>query len=110
MYICYQCDTIFNTVRCPQCGEQAVIPLIQLTGNIIENEGVAAVIGKLQGRSTRKLSTFQPFPERQAISAASRPEASNGGSSKVPVTIAVLKSERGGCIPSLLKRPTNHSV
>src|SRR5208337_3057154 len=59
MYVCYQCDTIFNTVRCPKCNEGAVIPLVHLTGSVIEDERVAAVLGRLQRRSTWKLPTFQ---------------------------------------------------
>ncbi len=95
MYICYQCDTIFNTVRCAECNEEAIIPLIHLTGSIIEDKRAAAVIGKLQGRSTWKLPTFQTLQDGQAVASASRPEAPNGGASEVPVTIEVLSSERG---------------
>jgi hypothetical protein len=95
MYVCYQCDTIFNTLRCPGCNEEAVIPLIHLTGSIIENERVAAVVGKLQGSSAWKMPTFPTFQDGQAVKPASRPGASNGGASEVPVRLAVLTSERG---------------
>ncbi len=95
MYVCYQCDTIFNTARCPKCGEEAVIPLIHLTGSVMEDERVASVLGRLQRRSTWKLPTFQSFQDGQAVTSESRPEVSNGSASEVPVTIAVLSSERG---------------
>lgn len=95
MYICYQCDTIFNTVRCPECNEEAIIPLIHLTGSITEDKRVAAVVAKLQRRSTWKLPTLQTFQDGQAVASASRPEASNGAASEIPVTIEVLPSERG---------------
>ena len=36
MYICYQCDTVFNTDICPNCQEKAVIPLSRLTGIVTE--------------------------------------------------------------------------
>ncbi len=91
MYVCYQCDTIFNTPQCPECNEEAVIPLIRLTGSILENEGIAAVMGKLQERSTWKLPTFQ---DRQAVAPASGSEVYNGGASEVPVTIEVITPER----------------
>jgi predicted transcriptional regulator len=95
MYICYQCDTIFNTARCPECNEEGIIPLIHLTGSIIEDERVAAVIGKMQGRSTWKLPIFHTFQNGQAVASASRPEVSNGAASEVPVTIGLLPSARG---------------
>ena len=95
MYVCYQFDTIFNTPRCPECLEEAVIPLIRLTGSLIEDERVGAVIGKLQGRSTWKLPIFQTFQDGQAVTPASWPEASNGGASEIPMTIEVLPSKRG---------------
>ncbi len=95
MYVCYQCDTIFNTPQCPECNEEAVIPLIHLTGSILENETASAVIGKLQGHHTWKLPTFQTFQYGKAITHASRPEASNGGAPEVPVAIEVLASESG---------------
>jgi hypothetical protein len=95
MYVCYQCDTIFNTCRCPKCNEEAIIPLIHLTGSVLENEKVAAVIGKLQGSSAWKVPTFQTFQEGQAVTPASRRKGSNGGASEAPVTIAALTSERG---------------
>ncbi len=97
MFVCYQCDTIFNTPRCPECNEEAVVPLIQLTGNIIGDERVAAVIGKLQRRSDWKLPIFQPLEDGLAIvpKAASRKKAPNGGASEVPLPIAVHESERG---------------
>jgi|GEM_PF-6575552 hypothetical protein len=95
MYVCYQCDTIFNMLRCPVCDEEAILPLIHLTGSILENERVAAVIGKMQGRSTWKAPTLQTFQDGQAVTPASRPRASNGGASEVPVTIAAPTCERG---------------
>jgi hypothetical protein len=95
MYVCYQCDTIFNTARCPECDEEAVIPLIHLTGSIIEDKRVAAVIGKLEGRGAWKLPVFQTLPDGQAVASASRPKASNGSASEIPATIEVLSSERG---------------
>ena len=86
MYVCYQCDTIFNTARCPTCGEEAAIPLVHLTGSITEHESLAVVIGKLQEHSTWKLPTF---PARQAIILAPPPgpKSSNGGVSEVPRTL-----------------------
>src|SRR5271157_5852608 len=47
MYVCYQCDTIFNTPRCPECLAEAALPLIHLTGSITEDERVAALIRKM---------------------------------------------------------------
>jgi hypothetical protein len=86
MYVCYQCDTIFNTAQCPICGEEAAIPLVHLTGSITEHESLAVVIGKLQEHSTWKLPTF---PARQAIILAPPPgpKSSNGGVSEVPRTL-----------------------
>jgi len=36
MFVCYECDTIFNTPMCPECHEEAVIPLIRLTGSVTD--------------------------------------------------------------------------
>jgi len=79
MYVCYQCDTIFNSPRCPGCDEEAVVPLVQLTGSIIEDERVAAVVSKLQGRNTWKLLIAQTDLGRQANvrAPASRLESSD---------------------------------
>lgn len=93
MYVCYQCDTIFNTPRCPECNEEAVVPLIHLTGSLIKNERITTVIEKMQGRTTWKLPIFQTFQDVEAVTPG--PEVINGGASEVPVTIAVLSSERG---------------
>jgi hypothetical protein len=93
MYVCYQCDTIFNTDQCPMCGEEAVVPLIHLTGSIMEDERVAVVISKLQKGITWKLPTFhdgQPIAE----ASASRPKSTNGGASEVPVTLSSLSESR----------------
>ncbi len=94
MYVCYQCDTIFNTAQCPLCNEDAAIPLIHLTGSILENDRLAAVMEKLQGRSTWKLPTFQAFEEGQEVAPGYMPEVSNGGASEVPMTISALRPER----------------
>ena len=59
MYVCYQCDTIFNTPQCPVCEEVARIPLHHLTGSVIENERLATVIDRLQVSSTWELPAFQ---------------------------------------------------
>jgi hypothetical protein len=83
MYVCYQCDTIFNSVRCPACNEEAIIPLIYLTGSISQDERVANVIRRLREPVVLKLSTFQ---KGQPIIAEpeSRPEPLNGGVSEIP--------------------------
>ena len=78
MYVCYNCDTIFNTVRCPMCREEATIPLIQLTGSVIQNERLTAMLDRLQMRGTFKLPTSRGG-EKHAPTPASRPEAVNGG-------------------------------
>ena len=85
MYVCYQCDTIFNTLRCPVCNEEAVIPLVQLTGSIMENERLAAVIGKLQRCNSLQSPSGQTFLDRQDVLpvVARRPEFSNGSVSEV---------------------------
>ena len=95
MYVCYQCDTIFNTLRCPKCNEEAIVPLIHLTGSVLQTEKVTAVISKLQTSSTWKIPAFQTLQDGEAVTPASRPKASNGAASKVPVKIPVLTSERG---------------
>jgi hypothetical protein len=77
MYVCYQCDTVFNTVRCPKCDEEAVIPLVHLTGSIVEDKRIAPVIGKLQEHSAWKLPAVEA--ERLIVlESARRPKSSNG--------------------------------
>jgi len=76
MYVCYQCDTVFNTPQCPECNEEAVVPLVHLTGSIEEDERITSVIGKLRERGACK-PLFQD--ERLVAPApARRPEPSNG--------------------------------
>ena len=96
MYVCYQCDTVFNTPRCPECLEEAVIPLIHLTGSLTEDERVAAVIGKLQGHTTSKLPRFQivPLPAASSSASASGSKGSNGSASEFPAIITTVTSER----------------
>ena len=94
MYVCYQCDTIFNTRQCPECGEEAVIPLIHLTGSITENERVASVISKMQTPGDWKMPAFRTFQDTQIVAPSSVPENANGDASKVPLTMEVLKPER----------------
>jgi len=79
MYVCYQCDTVFNTVRCPKCNEDAVIPLVHLTGSIVEDKRIAPVIGKLQEHSAWKLPATE---EKRVVvlEPARRPKSSNGAS------------------------------
>jgi hypothetical protein len=38
LYICHQCDVIFNTAYCPSCGEEGMIPLVRLTGSFAKLE------------------------------------------------------------------------
>jgi hypothetical protein len=33
LFVCHQCDTVFNTRICPNCREDAMIPLVNLTGS-----------------------------------------------------------------------------
>jgi uncharacterized alpha/beta hydrolase family protein len=84
MYVCYQCDTIFNTAKCPKCYEEAMIPLVQLTGSVIQNERLTAMISRLQGSSTLKLPIFQNS-HVETPTPASRPEPVNGDASEVPL-------------------------
>jgi len=77
MYVCYQCDTIFNTAQCPNCHEEAMIPLIQLTGSVVQNKRLMAMMDRLEGHSTWKLSTL-PGGEKHTPTPASGPEAVNG--------------------------------
>jgi hypothetical protein len=79
MYVCYQCDTIFNTARCPVCCEDAAIPLISLTGSVTQSEKLTAAINRLQARSTSELPVFQGS-ESYTSMPASEPEGANGGS------------------------------
>ncbi len=88
MYVCYQCDTIFNTLKCPVCNEEAVVPLIQLTGSIIEDGRVAAVVGKLQRCSTRKLPPLLAFQDEHAVLPAPASKPANGDATEVPATVA----------------------
>jgi len=85
MYVCYECDTVFNTIRCPKCNEDAVIPLVHLTGSIEEDKRIASVVAKLQEHSTWNLPVFQ---DKQVVALAPpcRPEPSNG----VPKVSATL--------------------
>ena len=83
MFVCYQCDTIFNTTLCPVCHEEASIPLILLTGSIVEDERVAAVTNRLKARANWKLT---PLQIEQAIHPASVANSSNGDAPVVPVT------------------------
>jgi hypothetical protein len=82
MYVCYQCDTVFNTIRCPNCDEDAVIPLVHLTGSIVQNDRIMAMTDRLQVRSTRKLPTRQN-DETDRPAPTYRPEATNGGAHEV---------------------------
>ena len=93
MYVCYQCDTVFNTTQCPVCHEEATIPLIHLTGSVILNDRLTALMDRLQERSTWKLPTFAES-EAAAAAPSSRLESPNGGASEVPLTVALLRSER----------------
>ena len=63
----------------------------------MEDERVAAVVGRLQRRSAWKLPTFQILQDGQAVTPAPAPgpESSNGGAPAVQMTISVLESERG---------------
>ncbi|MGC8491064.1 MAG: hypothetical protein ACP5SH_04930, partial [Syntrophobacteraceae bacterium] len=86
MYVCYQCDTIFNTALCPNCNEEASIPLIHLTGSIQEDERVAAITNRIKTRGDWKLS----LPRGEQAVPASLPNPANGNgkdSSEVPVTL-----------------------
>lgn len=95
MYVCYQCDTIFNTPQCPKCNEDAVIPLVHLTGSVIEDERVTAILDKLQQHNSWKIPAFQ---EGQAVTLlhapSSKPESSNGGASEAPVKLSAIRAER----------------
>ncbi len=82
MYVCYQCDTIFNTAQCPRCHAEAMIPLIQLTGSVIQNERLSAMIDRLQVRSTWKMPAFEGS-ETDTPTPAPRPEAVDGGAYEV---------------------------
>ena len=78
MFVCYQCDTIFNTDQCPRCHTEAMIPLIKLTGSVIQNERLNAMIDRLQVRSTWEMPAFEDS-ETDAPTPAPRPEAVDGG-------------------------------
>lgn len=86
MYVCHQCDTIFNTTYCPGCHEEAVVPLINLTGSILEDENVAAIVSRLKARANWKPASV---PSEQAVQAApaALPKAANGDASEVPVRL-----------------------
>ena len=94
MYVCYQCDTVFNTPYCPECNEEAVVPLIHLTGIVNDDERVAAVIDKLQNHRTWKLPAFQMLQGEQPVKPepASVKKPPNGTATEVPVSISVLRS------------------
>ena len=77
MYVCYQCDTVFNTIRCPKCNEEAVIPLVHLTGSIVEDKRITPVIGKLQEYGGWKLPALED-KQLVLLEPACRPKSSNG--------------------------------
>ena len=77
MYVCYQCDTVFNTPQCPTCHEEATIPLIHLTGSIAQNERFTAMIDRLQEHSAWKLPAFED-KRVVVLEPARRPKSSNG--------------------------------
>jgi hypothetical protein len=91
MYVCYACDTIFNTARCPTCAEEAVIPLVQLTGTIAEDDRIAVVISKLREPgpyrlpALRDIKTIAPAP-------ALMPEPTNGSASQDPAALSALRA------------------
>ena len=93
MYVCYQCDTIFNTPKCPVCNEDATIPLIHLTGSVMQFERVSALISKLQENNSWKIPVSQ---DGQAITLAlsTRPELVNNDELEVPVAIPVRNTRR----------------
>ena len=93
MFVCYQCDTVFNTSQCPGCHEEGSIPLIHLTGSILEDERVAAVANRMNGRPGRKAASFNNELMVQP-GQAPVPEAPNGDASEVPVRI-VFSPQRG---------------
>jgi hypothetical protein len=86
MYVCYQCDTIFNTTRCPRCKEDAAIPLVQLTGSIEEDKKLSSVIGKLKDPGAWKLPAF-PDKQMVALAPACKPQSKNGAS-EVPMGLS----------------------
>ena len=94
LFVCYQCDTIFNTPQCPVCEEEAAIPLIHLTGSVIQNERLSTLIDRLQERGTMKLPIFQ-YADVEVPEAPSRLEPTNGGASELPLTLSLLRSEKG---------------
>jgi uncharacterized alpha/beta hydrolase family protein len=83
MYVCYQCDTIFNTAQCPRCYEEAMIPLIHLTGSVMQNESLTAMISRLQEHRTLKVPLLQDS-DADTPAPASRREPVNGDASEVP--------------------------
>lgn len=91
LYVCYQCDTVFNTAQCPNCHEEAAIPLIYLTGSILEDERVVAITNRIKTRGDWKLS----LPQGEQPAPASLPNPSNGkDSSEVPVSF-LFSQQRG---------------
>jgi uncharacterized alpha/beta hydrolase family protein len=94
LFVCYQCDTIFNTPQCPVCEEEAAIPLIHLTGSVIQNERLSTLIDRLQERGTLKLPVFQYTDADAPAAAASRPGSANGGASEVPLTLSLPRPEK----------------
>jgi hypothetical protein len=91
MYVCYQCDLIFNTARCPGCQEEALIPLIHLTGSIQEDERVSAVTKRIGPNGSRNLSVL---PRQQPVQPVALTNSTNGDSAEVPVRI--LFAPEGG--------------
>ena len=77
MYVCYQCDTVFNTPQCPTCHEEATIPLIHLTGSIAQNDRFTAMIDKFQEHNVCKLPAFED-KRVGVLEPARRPKSSNG--------------------------------
>jgi hypothetical protein len=92
MYVCYQCDTIFNTAQCPYCREEASIPLIHLTGSLLEDERVSVVTRRIDVRAGRNLPALQN--ELAATAPATALKPANGDGSGVPVRI-LFAPERG---------------
>ncbi|MGC9197009.1 MAG: hypothetical protein ACP5IL_16380 [Syntrophobacteraceae bacterium] len=84
MYVCYQCDLIFNTAQCPGCQEEAKVPLIHLTGSILEDERVSAVTNRISPSGSRNLPAL---PRQQPVQPVALTNSSNGDSAEVPVRI-----------------------
>ena len=82
MYVCYQCDTVFNTAQCPVCHEEATIPLIHLTGSVILNERLTAMMGRIKERSAWNSQTIGESEAATPVP-ASRPATSNGAATEL---------------------------